>query len=87
MSGFKVLLSLLVLMFAFSAVADESLSLNAVPSSGKAPLEITNSEFDDSYNIFPNPANDFIDIETKEITDISVFDAIGLNRIPLEKDL
>jgi len=41
MSGFKVLLSLLVLMFAFSAVADESLSLNAVPSSGKAPLEIT----------------------------------------------
>src|SRR3989338_8418911 len=41
MSGFKVLLSLLVLMFAFSAVADESLSLNAVHSSGKAPLEIT----------------------------------------------
>lgn len=41
------------------------------------PLEIDDSEFDDSYNIFPNPANDFIDLETVEITDISVFDAIG----------
>ncbi|MBI2581756.1 PKD domain-containing protein [Candidatus Woesearchaeota archaeon] len=41
MSVFKVLLFLMALMFAFSAVAEESLSLNAVPSSGKAPLEVT----------------------------------------------
>lgn len=46
------------------------------------PLEIINSEFDDNYNIFPNPANYFIDIEAAETIDlkncdISVFDIMG----------
>lgn len=46
------------------------------------PLAIMNFEFDYSYSLFPNPANNFIDVETETTMgikncEISIFDIMG----------